>query len=125
MDDIVKNHLMRYYYDEFDGPRSDDSTEVNNALKAAKLKVDGLSFGRIEAIGFENLTEFQKKCVMEAICYQAAYYLKHGYDGIVQSYSVPDISVTVSALNKETARDCVSPFTVSLLTKCNLNSRRL
>lgn len=128
---LDKQKWHSYYYNDFDGPHSDNSDpgealdEFDRALKAAELKIDELSFGRITAIGFDNLTEFQQKCVKDAVCYQTAYYLKHGYDGIVESYSVPDISVSVSKANVEATRNCVSPFAVPLLTKCNLNSRRL
>lgn len=113
-----------YFQNEFKGT-VEDVTIAERALKAAEIKVNELSFGRIEAKGFDNLTDFQKSCVKDAVCYQAEYYIDNGYDGTVQSYSVPDISVTVKTGNKETEKICVSPLTVSLLTQSGLNSRRL
>lgn len=115
---------ISYFLNEFKGT-VDDITAAEKALKAASIKVNELSFGRIEAKGFDNLTEFQKRCVREAVCYQAEYYIDNGYDGTVQSYSVPDISVTVKTGNKEAESKCISPLTTSLLTQCGLNSRRL
>ncbi len=115
---------VSYYQNDFKGT-VEDVTSVEKALKTAEIKVNELSFGRIEAKGFKNLTDFQKKCVREAVCYQAEYYIDNGYDGTVQSYSVPDISVTVKTGDKETERNRVSPLTVSLLTQSGLNSRRI
>lgn len=115
---------ISYYLNEFKGT-VEDITTAERALKAAEIKVNELSFGRVEAKGFDNLTEFQKNCVRKAVCYQAEYYIDNGYDGIIQSYSVPDISVTVKAGNRETESKCISPLAISLLTQCGLSSRRL
>lgn len=53
------------------------STEL---LELASSKVDELTFNRINAIGFNNLTEFQKGLIEKATLAQAQYYEYYGTD---------------------------------------------
>ena len=63
------------------------------------MKIDSITYNRIVAIGFKNLTEFQQDRISRAICYQAEYIFKNGYNNEdnrdISSYTVLDISVSV------------------------------
>ena len=87
----------KYYSDEFNGVKLPDD-ETEKYLKLAQEKIDSITFNRIVAIGFDNLTEFQKEKTKEAICYQAEYIFENGYNNEnnrdISSYSVLDISVS-------------------------------
>lgn len=86
-----------YYLNEFDGNVLPDK-EIRKYLKLAQEKIDSITFNRIVAIGFANLTEFQKNKIKEAICFQAEYIYENGYNDEnnrdISSYSVLDISVS-------------------------------
>ena len=65
----------------------------------AQEKIDSVTHNRIVSIGFNNLTNFQKEKIEEAICSQADYIYENGYNheenDDISSYSVLDISVNV------------------------------
>lgn len=86
-----------YYLNEFDGNVLPDE-EIRKYLKLAQEKIDSITFNRIVAIGFDNLTEFQKNKIKEAICFQAEYIYENGYNDEnnrdISSYTVLDISVS-------------------------------
>jgi len=42
--------------------------DVKGLLAAASTLIDGLTHNRIQAIGFDNLTDFQQKSVKKACC---------------------------------------------------------
>ena len=71
--------------------------DIEKYLKLAQEKIDEVTHNRIVAIGFDNLTDFQKECISKAICYQADYYFANGINSLsnVSSYSVLDISINV------------------------------
>ena len=66
-------------------------------LELASSKVDELTFNRINAIGFENLTEFQKGLIEKAILSQAKYYEDYGTEAeSLSSISVGSYSIGMS-----------------------------
>lgn len=74
---------------------SDDYTQEELELASAKL--DELAFGRINGIGFDNLTVFQREKIQQATLMQAKYYKEYGIDaGNIQSFSVLDTSITLT-----------------------------
>lgn len=87
-----------YYSNTFDGKILTEE-DIEKYLKLAQEKIDSITYNRIVGIGFENLTEFQKEKVKEAMCYQAEYIFKNGYNNEnnseVVSYGVLDISVSI------------------------------
>lgn len=91
-----------YYSNEFNGNKIPDE-EIEKYLKLAQEKIDSITYNRIIAVGFDNLTEFQKEKIKEAICYQAEYIYTNGYNSEdnrdITSYSVLDISVSVDNSN--------------------------
>ena len=91
-----------YYLNTFKGNIIPDE-DIEKYLELSQEKIDGITFNRIVAIGFNNLTEFQREKISKAICYQADYIFQNGYnnenDRNISSYSVLDISVSVDNSN--------------------------
>lgn len=91
-----------YYSNEFNGNILPDD-EIEKYLKLAQEKIDSITYNRIVAKGFNNLTKFQQEKIKDAVCYQAEYIYENGYnnedDRDVSSYSVLDISVSVDNSN--------------------------
>lgn len=119
----------KYYSDEFSGVKLPDD-EIEKYLKLAQEKIDSITFNRIVAIGFDNLTEFQKEKIKEAICYQAEYIFENGYNNEnnrdISSYSVLDISVSKdnSSNNKTLAeRNNMSEMAYDYINKTGLDSK--
>ena len=98
-----------YYLSTFKG-NVIPSKDVEKKLELSQEKIDSITYNRIVAIGFNNLTEFQKEKISKAICYQAEYIYQNGYNNEdnrdISSYSVLDISVSVdnSDANKTNAQ---------------------
>ena len=119
----------KYYSDEFSGVKLPDD-KIEKYLKLAQEKIDSITFNRIVAIGFDNLTEFQKEKIKEAICYQAEYIIENGYNNENNrdrsSYSVLDISVSKdnSDSNKTLAeRNNMSEMAYDYINKTGLDSK--
>ncbi len=119
----------KYYSDEFSGVKLPDD-KIEKYLKLAQEKIDSITFNRIVAIGFDNLTEFQKEKIKEAICYQAEYIFENGYNNEnnrdISSYSVLDISVSKdnSDSNKTLAeRNNMSEMAYDYINKTGLDSK--
>lgn len=119
----------KYYSDEFMGVKLPND-EIEKYLKLAQEKIDSITFNRIVAIGFDNLTEFQKEKIKEAICHQAEYIFENGYNNEnnrdISSYSVLDISVSKdnSGSNKTLAeRNNMSEIAYDYISKTGLDSK--
>ena len=91
-----------YYLNIFKGNIIPDK-DIEKYLELSQEKIDSITFNRIVAIGFNNLTEFQRGKISKAICYQADYIFQNGYNEEnnrnISSYSVLDISVSVDNSN--------------------------
>ena len=91
-----------YYLNKFKGKKIPEE-DIEKYLELAQEKIDSITYNRIVSIGFANLTEFQKEKISKAICYQAEYIFKNGYNDEdnrdITSYSVLDISVSVDNSN--------------------------
>lgn len=119
----------KYYFDNFNGNKL-SKDEIEKYLKLAQEKIDSITFNRIVAIGFNNLTKFQQEKIGDAICYQAEYIYINGYNNEdnrdVSSYSVLDISVSVdnSNSNKTIAqRKNMSEMAYDYVHKTGLDSK--
>ena len=92
-----------YYLNDFNGKNIPEE-DIEKYLELAQEKIDSITYNRIVAIGFDNLTEFQKEKISKSICYQAEYIYQNGYNDEenrdVSSYSVLDISVSVDNSNE-------------------------
>lgn len=120
-----------YYKDIFKGTLLTDE-DVDKYLREASEKIDSITFNRIVRIGFDNLTLFQKEKIQQAVCYQAEYILKNGFNDeekeeTISSYSVLDISVNVkdkSDSEKTPAeKECMSEMAYNLMFKTGLMTR--
>lgn len=114
-----------YYTDTFKGTKI-PTDDIEKYLELAQEKIDSMTFNRIEKIGFDKLTDFQKEKVSKAICYQAEYILENGFNneanGNVSSYSVLDISVNVEAKTKA-EKESMSEMAYDLIDKTGLAYR--
>lgn len=103
--------------------------DIDKYLQEATEKIDSITFNRIVGIGFDNLTEFQKEKVQKAVCYQAEYIFKNGYNDEnkqdIASYSVLDISVNANTDKKKTQaeKECMSEKAYDLISKTGLTTR--
>ena len=72
-----------------------DSAEVGNFLIRASRNIDTLTFNRIVAKGFDNLTDFQKGVVKEAVCEQADFLYENedAIDSVLSSYSINGVTM--------------------------------
>ena len=118
-----------YYSNTFKGKNIPDE-DIEKYLELAQEKIDSITYNRIVAIGFDNLTEFQKEKISKAICYQAEYIFKNGYNDEdnrdISSYSVLDISVSVdnSSSNKTKAQKLnMSEMAYDLVHKTGLDGK--
>lgn len=85
---------VSYYMDEYKGTVLTEEN-AGRYLDMASDVVDQLTFYRIHAILFENLTEFQKKTVRDANCSIADFSLENAdlIESAVSSYSINGVSV--------------------------------
>ena len=116
-----------YYKDTFEGTTIPEE-DIDKYLKLAQEKIDSITYNRIVAIGFDNLTEFQKDCVRKAICYQAEHYSENGINSLssVSSYSVLDISVNIDNTKQtEAQKEDMNEFAYINIVKSGLASRLL
>lgn len=116
-----------YYISSFGG-KEIETEHVDKYLKLAQEKIDSITYNRIVAKGFDNLTEFQQECVRKAVCYQAEYYFENGINSLssVSSYSVLDISVNVDNTKQtEAQKHDMNEFAYTNIEKTGLTSRLL
>lgn len=119
----------KYYIDEFKGNKV-PINEIEKYLRLAQEKIDSITFNRIVAIGFNNLTKFQQEKIKDAICYQAEYIYVNGYNNEdnrdVSSYRVLDISVSVDNSNNDKTiaqRKSMSEMAYDYVHKTGLDSK--
>lgn len=64
-------------------------------LKEASRNIDLLTFNRIEAHGFNNLTDFQKEIIKECVCELADFYYNNEdmIQNVLQNYSINGVSM--------------------------------
>lgn len=87
------------YYDvtDYEGAISDD--DIDAAIYDASRHIDSLTFNRIIAIGYDNLTDFQKTILAQVCLKQAEfeYANKSLIDSVVSSYSLNGVSIGFDA----------------------------
>lgn len=82
------------YYQEIYGGSTVPEGELSKALRQASRHVDSLTYNRIAAIGFSNLTSFQQDVIQEVVCQQADFECENAdeINTILQSYSINGVS---------------------------------
>lgn len=81
--------------DEYKGIITDD---LKNKLERASDQIDSITFNRIVATGFDNLTEFQQDKIKKAVCMQADFIEEYGQylNNPFSAFSAGSISVTLN-----------------------------
>lgn len=89
-----------YYVNNYKGDM-EDGEELSRLLRRASDIIDRATFGRIGAIGYDNLTEYQLNKLRRATCLEADYL--HTYGGFiyspVSSYTIGATSVSLGSGN--------------------------
>lgn len=82
----------RQYREEYAGNMPDE--KLLSALRQASRHVDSLTFNRIQAAGFNNLTPFQQEVIREVVCLQADFEVENEdeINTILSSYSINGVS---------------------------------
>ena len=73
-----------------------DDNNIEKSLKKASRHVDTLTFNRIQGIGFDNLTEFQKEIIKEVCCELANFEYENEdvITSVLNSYSINGVSMS-------------------------------
>lgn len=68
---------------------------IEKSLKKASRHIDTLTFNRIQGIGFDNLTEFQKEIIKEVTCELANFEYENEdvITSVLSSYSINGVSM--------------------------------
>lgn len=85
-----------FYKDVFEGDLLNEK-DLEKRLKKASRHIDVLTFNRIVAIGFDNLTEFQKEIIQETVCELAEFEYENEdlINSVLQSYSLNGVSFSL------------------------------
>lgn len=69
---------------------------IEKSLKKASRHIDTLTFNRIQGIGFDNLTEFQKEIIKEVCCELANFEYENEdvITSVLNSYSINGVSMS-------------------------------
>lgn len=107
----------------------DDSIE--KSLKKASRHIDTLTFNRIQGIGFDNLTEFQKEIIKEVTCELANFEYENEdvITSVLSSYSINGVSMAFGdSWNVKVFKGVAIPTelyeTLSQTGLCTLSFRR-
>lgn len=74
-------------------PEADEIDE--SYLRQASRHIDSLTYNRIVAAGFENLTDFQKGIIKEVTCRQAQFEIENAdaISSVLSAYSINGVSM--------------------------------
>ena len=117
---------IEYYKNTYKGTL--DGIELEKALKQASEHIDTLTYNRIVAIGFDNLTEYQQGIIKECECMMADWETENAdyIDNMLTSYSLNGASMSFTGSSAGAALVdgiVVSRDIYSHLQKCGLTSR--
>jgi len=84
-----------YYKYEYSGNVIPDEA-LSSQLAKASDQIDALTYNRIRAAGFEQLTEHQQECIKKAVCVQADFNAQYGAyaDMPLTGYKIGDVSLS-------------------------------
>lgn len=102
--------------------------EIAAALAESSTDVDSLTFNRIREVEFENLTEFQREKVSEAVVLQANFRTENAelLQSPLSSYSINGVSMSFGGKNLATCGDVLTTRSVTAaLAQTGLMCRRL
>ena len=86
-----------FYKTEYGGSVIPDEALAGH-LSRASDQVDALTYNRIRARGFDNLTYFQQECIQKAVCAQADFNAQYGAyaDMPLTGYKIGDVSLNLA-----------------------------
>ena len=119
---------LEFYKETYKGTLED--AKIEKALQQASRHIDTLTYNRIVAIGFENLTEFQQGIIKECECLMADWEMENEdyITSLLSSYSLngASMSFTGSSASATVVNGvAVSRDIYSHLQKCGLCCRVL
>ena len=81
------------YKDSYNGSVIPDG-DLERVLRQASRHIDSLTFNRIVAAGFDNLTAFQQETIKEVVCMQADFEYENAdeINTILSRYSINGVS---------------------------------
>lgn len=104
---------------------------IEKSLKKASRHIDTLTFNRIQGIGFDNLTEFQKETIKEVACELANFEYENEdvITSVLNSYSINGVSMAFGdSWNVKIEKGVAIPMelysTLSQTGLCTLTFRR-
>ena len=117
-----------YYKDVYKGTL--DDAEIDKALQQASRHIDTLTYNRIVAIGFDNLTDYQQGIIKECECLMADWETENAdyINSMLSSYSLNGASMSFTGNSANafvTNGVAVSREIYSHLQKCGLCTRSL
>lgn len=85
-----------YYLSTYKGTVISNKDDITKYLKKACLDIDTLTFNRIVARGFENLTTFQQNIIKDVLCEHAEFLFENSdlLDSVLSSYSINGVSMS-------------------------------
>lgn len=107
-----------------------DDADVDKALQQAGRHIDTLTYNRIVAIGFDNLTEYQQGVIKECECLMADWETENAnyINSMLSSYSLNGASMSFSGNSASAVvlnGIAVSRDIYAHLQKCGLCTRSL
>ena len=119
---------IEYYKNTYKGNLEDAGAE--KALEKASRHIDTLTYNRIVAIGFDNLTEYQQGIIKECECLMADWETENAdyINSMLSSYSLNGASMSFtgqSASATVVSGVAVSRDIYSHLQKCGLCTKSL
>lgn len=117
----------QFYRDVYKGV-SIPSSDIGRMLIQASRHIDSLTFNRIVAKGFDNLTVFQQDIIKEVICRQADFEYENAdiIDTVLQGYSINGVSMQFNGSSWNVYADkgiAIKKDLYSLLSQTGLTSR--
>lgn len=104
---------------------------IEKRLRKASRHIDTLTFNRIQGIGFDNLTEFQKEIIKEVCCELANFEYENEdvITSVLNSYSINGVSMSFGdSWNIKVLKGVAIPTelyeTLSQTGLCTLSFRR-
>ena len=85
-----------YYLSTYKGTVISNKDDITKYIKKACLDIDTLTFNRIVARGFENLTTFQQNIIKDVLCEHAEFLFENSdlLDSVLSSYSINGVSMS-------------------------------
>lgn len=119
---------IEYYKETYKGNLED--VDAEKALRQASRHIDTLTFNRINAVGFDNLTEYQQGIIKECECLMADWESENAdyINSILTSYSLNGASMSftgASASATLVSGVVVSRDVYAHLSKCGLTCKVL